>query len=153
MLTEVHRGERLDRVYDTAVSYLSFIETTKDHTSLKAIWFCIQFVLCLQGKTRDKYRLDDQQYDEDAHVAELKENNSLTVLGYYQIYKLIILYLYGNYSAALDVLQDGPPLVGGSTFLSMAFLFYDTLTRIAIFATRCASGRSRALKIIGRSIC
>jgi predicted ATPase/signal transduction histidine kinase len=135
MLTEVHRGERLDRVHDTAVSYLAFIEKTKDHASIKAIWFCIQFVLCLQGKTRDKYRLDDQHYDEHTHVAELQENNSLTVLGYYQIYKLILLYLYGNYSAALDVLQDSPPPVGGSTFLSMAFLFYDTLTRIAIFPT------------------
>ncbi|MEP7189960.1 MAG: hypothetical protein ABI901_12285, partial [Roseiflexaceae bacterium] len=87
-LTQIHCGENLDRVYHELGTYLPLIEKTKDHTSIKAMSLCRQFILCLQGKTRDRYRLDDDRYDEDAQVAELIANSNLIVFGYYLLYKL-----------------------------------------------------------------
>jgi signal transduction histidine kinase/ActR/RegA family two-component response regulator len=147
-LTQIHRGERLDRLYQELAAYLPFIEKAKDDTSIKAISLCRQFILCLQGQTRDTYRLDDDHYDEDAQVAELKENSSLTVLGYYLLYKLILLYLYGNYSAALKVAQEGMPVNVGNTFISMALLFYHSLTLMALYSTMSPEEQQAALKTL-----
>ncbi len=144
LLTEIHRGERLDRVYQEVLTYLPFVERTKDHASIKAVLACRQFILCLKGQTREKDRLDDSQYDEDAQVAELRANGSLTVLGYYLLYKLIILYIYGNYTAAQNMAGDGLPPIGGNTFLTMAFLFYTSLIKIALYPTLPAEAQRAA---------
>jgi signal transduction histidine kinase/ActR/RegA family two-component response regulator len=133
LLAEIHRGERLDQVYQEAVRYLPFVERAQDDASIKAVSACRQFILCLKGQTRDRTRLDDQQYDEQGQVAELRANNSLTVLGYCLLYKLIVLYMYGDYSAARLVSQDASPMIGRNTFFCMVYLFYDTLTISALY--------------------
>src|SRR5262249_48768787 len=84
LLAEIHRGQRLDQVYQEVVRYLPFVERTRDDASIKTVSVCRQFILCLKGQTRDRMRLDDDQYDEDGQAAELREN--ATALGYYLLY-------------------------------------------------------------------
>jgi predicted ATPase/signal transduction histidine kinase/tRNA A-37 threonylcarbamoyl transferase component Bud32/ActR/RegA family two-component response regulator len=146
--TEIHRGERLDLVYQETITYLPFVEKTKDDASIKAVLFSRQFLLCLKGQTQEKDRLDDDRYDEDAQVAELRANSSLTVLGYYLLDKLILLYLYEDYSAALKVAEEGRPVTGGNTFVSMAFLLYDSLTLTALYASLPVTDQQAALETL-----
>ena len=148
LLVEIHRGERLDFVYQEAVKYLSFVEKSKDQTTINVILLCRQFTLCLQKKTRDKYRLDDDGYDEAAQVMAVKEANNWTLLFYHLSLKLIIFYLYGDYHEALNVFQEGLPLTTGGTFTYTPFLFYGALTLAALYPTLPEEEMEQALETL-----
>jgi tetratricopeptide (TPR) repeat protein len=66
------------------------------------------------------------------------QDNNLTAIATAYIYKLLLAYCYGNYTAALDYLAQGKQYliaVSGLAFVPN-FHFYAALTHLALFPTR-----------------
>ncbi|MEG4911987.1 AAA family ATPase [Microcoleus sp. B7-D4] len=77
-------------------------------------------------------------YDETVMISKHHQNNDLTAIAAVYIYKLLLAYCYGNYTAALNYIAQGQQYlmaVSGSVFVP-AFHFYAALTHLALFPTQ-----------------
>ncbi|MEG4859279.1 adenylate/guanylate cyclase domain-containing protein [Microcoleus sp. K1-B6] len=77
-------------------------------------------------------------YDETVMIPKYHQDNDFTVVATTYIYKLLLAYLWGNYTAALDNIAQAKQYlmaVSGLAFVAI-FHFYAALTHLALFPTR-----------------
>jgi len=77
-------------------------------------------------------------YDETVMIPKHYQNNEFTAIAIAYIYKLLLAYCYGNYTAALDYIAQGQQYliaVSGLVFVPI-FHFYAALTHLALFRTQ-----------------
>ncbi|MBD0342939.1 MAG: hypothetical protein ICV61_19325, partial [Microcoleus sp. Co-bin12] len=77
-------------------------------------------------------------YDETVRIPKHNQDNELSALACAYIYKLLLAYCYGNYTAALDYIAQGQQYlmaVSGLVFVPI-FHFYAALTNLALFPTQ-----------------
>jgi predicted ATPase/signal transduction histidine kinase len=79
-------------------------------------------------------------YDETLMIPQHLQSGDLTALAYAYIYKLMLAYLFGNYTAALaDIIQGSKYLQAVSGMIPVpVFHFYAALTHLVLFATQSA---------------
>jgi hypothetical protein len=77
-------------------------------------------------------------YDETVMIPKHNQDNNLSPIANAYIYKLLLAYCYGNYTAALDyICQVKPYLMALSGLVHVpAFHFYAALTYLALFSTQ-----------------
>ncbi|MEG4329015.1 AAA family ATPase, partial [Microcoleus sp. herbarium5] len=77
-------------------------------------------------------------YDETVMIPKHNQDNDLTKIAIAYIYKLLLAYCYGNYTAALDYIAQGQQyLIAVSGMLLVPnFHFYAALTHLALFPTQ-----------------
>ncbi|MDF0556962.1 AAA family ATPase [Kamptonema sp. UHCC 0994] len=76
-------------------------------------------------------------YDETVMIPKHHQNNDLTAIAAVYIYKLLLAYSFGNYTAALEHITQAKPYlmaVSGFVFVPI-FHFYAALTNLALFPT------------------
>ena len=86
-------------------------------------------------------------YDETVMIPKHLQDGDLTALAYAYIYKLMLAYLFSNYSAALENITKGDrylQAVSGMIPIPV-FHFYAALTSLAIFAEQLESDRAETL--------
>jgi len=77
-------------------------------------------------------------YDETVMIPKHYQNNEFTAIAIAYIYKLLLAYCYGNYTAALDYIAQGQQYlmaVSGLVFVPI-FHLYAALTNLALFPTQ-----------------
>ncbi|MEG4303486.1 adenylate/guanylate cyclase domain-containing protein [Microcoleus sp. D3_18a_C4] len=77
-------------------------------------------------------------YDETVMIPKHHQDNNLTAIAVVYIYKLLLAYSCGNYTAALDCVGQGKQYliaVSGLAFVPI-FHFYAAVTHLALFPTR-----------------
>ncbi|MFM9265252.1 AAA family ATPase [Tychonema sp. BBK16] len=95
---------------------------------------------CLIGST----------YDETVMIPKHYQDNEFTALACACIFKLLLAYCYGNYTAALDnITQVKQYLMGvsGSAFVPI-FHFYAALTHLALFRAQSAIEQTEILALV-----
>ncbi len=137
-------GKNLDIVYEDSLKYLSFLKKTTI-ISLNAHLTYTQLFLNLKGKTKDKYGLGD---DEEIRIKSIKKNNDLYNLNTYFIIKLIIYYLYGNYTKAIKTALKAEPFLHGltGTYIYSKYYFYYSLALTACYSSLQPEEKEKALK-------
>ncbi|NQE33805.1 AAA family ATPase [Microcoleus asticus] len=89
-------------------------------------------------------------YDETVMIPKHYEDNEFTAIACACIYKLLLAYCYGNYTAALDhITQVKQYLMGvsGSTFVPI-FHFYAALTHLALFRAQPAIEQTEIIALV-----
>ncbi|MBE9123896.1 AAA family ATPase [Tychonema sp. LEGE 07199] len=89
-------------------------------------------------------------YDETVMIPKHYQDNEFTAIACACIYKLLLAYCYGNYTAALDhITQVQQYLMGvsGSTFVPI-FHFYAALTHLALFRAQPETKQTEILGLV-----
>ena len=91
-----------------------------------------------------------QAYDETVMIPKHHQNNDLTGIALAYIYKLLLAYSWGNYTAALDHIATAKQYliaVSGLVFIPI-FHFYAALTHLALFPTQPESEQASILALV-----
>ena len=86
-------------------------------------------------------------YDETVMLPKQKQDNDLGSISYAYIYKLMLAYLFGNYTAALNHLTQAKQYLmaaSGTVFIPI-FHFYAALTYITLFTTEIGAEQTEIL--------
>ncbi len=89
-------------------------------------------------------------YDETVMLPKHHQDNALTLIAFAYIYKLMLGYIFGNYTAALDHSVKAKQYlmsVSATTFIPI-FYFYAALTHLAIFPTQSESEQAEFLALL-----
>ncbi|MBN3923463.1 ATP-binding sensor histidine kinase [Nostoc sp. NMS4] len=94
-----------------------------------------QAIANLLGEAKDPCRLVGDAYNEDTAPLEQMAVNNRTGTYFFYIYKLILCYLFGSYTEALDNANEAEKYENSVTGMLdvPVFCFYDTLTQLALY--------------------
>ncbi|MEH2216962.1 MAG: AAA family ATPase [Nostoc sp.] len=95
-------GEQLESVDQQQLSYIDLLQKFKLDFPINYIKIWHQLTLNLQGKSQEKYHLIGDSFNEVAMLPYLQATNNVTSLFAVYVAKLILLYLFKDYSQAID---------------------------------------------------
>lgn len=147
------RGYILDDLIKIARDNLGFINRIKEKNSGLYVTAVLQMALCLKGHTKERGSFSDDTYNEYLHVRQMKEENNLTPLSVYYIFKMQALYIFGDYSSAFTMAKESERIIEAS--LAQAQLpehyFYYSLTLTALYPAATAVEKKGYLKMLKRN--
>ncbi|MCP4130155.1 MAG: response regulator, partial [bacterium] len=87
------------------------------------------------GESEDRTQLKGKLFNEEISVPELQKANDITGLAFYYIPKIILCYLFEEYSKGLEICQNEEIILGGvfAQLLIQVFHFYHALTLAALY--------------------
>ncbi len=130
-------GHELAPLEDEMRAYCQALMNLKQTTSLTYSQIYLQAVLNLLGKSDNSCILSGDASNEEAVLQSLQEANDISGLHYFFLNKLILCYMFGDFTQAIaQATQVEQYLKGGTGFITVpAFRFYDSLTTLAEFFT------------------
>lgn len=128
-------GEQLDSVAQQQASYIDLMLKFKQEFSIyyNKVWH--QLTLNLQGLGRDNYHLIGESFDESAMLPYLQATNNGTLLFATYVAKVILLYLFKDYTAAVHNAKLAAEHAGsGAGMMTVAeHNFYYSLALLALY--------------------
>ncbi|UBF25955.1 AAA family ATPase [Kovacikia minuta CCNUW1] len=130
-------GQELSALETEMRSYSHALENLKQTTSLTYSQIYWQAVLNLLGKAEDCCTLSGEALQEETILPSLTEANDISGLHYFYLNKLILCYLFEDFTQAIDVAAKAAQyLAGGTGFITVPiFHFYDSLAALATYPT------------------
>lgn len=146
--TLLFTGKSLESVSKEVKKYYPFIEKTKSRVLMNLFMPYMQFNLNLRGIIKKNSSLTDANYNEESGLKDIRASKNLTTLCLFQICKLKLLYLFGNYRAAKAIVteleQNKVALVGTAPIIEL--VFYCFLNTAALFSKYTKKEKESALK-------
>ncbi|MEG4630482.1 AAA family ATPase [Microcoleus sp. AR_TQ3_B6] len=136
--THLFAGVELDTWEPKIADYRAVMAQLKQYSAQIYLDMIHQTVLNLRETRIRSDCLIGRAYDETVMIPKHYQDNEFTAIACACIYKLLLAYCYGNYTAALDnITQVKQYLMGvsGSVFVPI-FHFYAALTHLALFPTQ-----------------
>jgi predicted ATPase/signal transduction histidine kinase/ActR/RegA family two-component response regulator len=134
--------------WETDVSpYTKDLERLKQSATQAYLEMKRQVALNLMARGSQSDCLIGIAYDEMVMIPKHLQDGDLTALAYVYIYKLMLAYLFGNYTAALEYDTQGKlylQAVSGMIPVPV-FHFYAALTHLALFTAQSASEQAETL--------
>ncbi|MEG4855398.1 AAA family ATPase [Microcoleus sp. B5-D4] len=130
-------GENLESVYQECEKFLSFVEQTNDENMMAAFATLQRTILNLQGLTHNRYRLDDEGFNEESTIEKWKKNHFYIGIHWLDTFKTQILYTYGKYQDAFKIARENSKMLGidGGFFNITQHYLYDSLILTALYPT------------------
>ncbi|MEG4446059.1 AAA family ATPase [Microcoleus sp. AT9_B5] len=136
--THLFAGVELDTWEPEIASYRAVMAQLKQYSARVYLDMIQQTVQNLRETHTRPDLLTGSAYDETVMIPRHYQDNEFTAIACACIFKLLLAYCYGNYTAALDhITQVKQYLMGvsGSAFVPI-FHFYAALTNLALFPTQ-----------------
>ena len=131
-------GVELDTWETEIVSYSAALAQAKQYSAQAYLDMTAADGAELEGNRIQPDCLIGTAYDETVMIPKHHQDNELTAIALVYIYKLLLAYSFGNYTAALDyIAQAKQYLMAVSGLVSVPiFHFYAALTHLALFPTQ-----------------
>ncbi|MFB2975706.1 AAA family ATPase [Microseira sp. BLCC-F43] len=129
-------GQELTELEQEIRAYSQVLDNLKQETTLNFTQIFLQVVLNLLGQAENPCCLLGEIYNEEKFVPLLIEANVILGLHYIYLHKLILCYLFEDFSQAVENAAIGKQyLAGGIGFINVpVFYFYESLTALAVYA-------------------
>jgi PAS domain S-box-containing protein len=135
----VIKGDPLDEIFEESQVYLEFARRTKQAVPLNMIFFSQRLILSLKGQTREPGSFSDDNYDEVAHVNQIKASGAIRPIFWYHKTKMQALYLFEKYQEALEIgLESDRATAAGAAAGAVTVAehyFYYSLILVALYPT------------------
>ncbi|MEC4983866.1 MAG: AAA family ATPase, partial [Oscillatoria sp. PMC 1076.18] len=141
-------GKELNNLQTEMLNYCLNLQKLKQQTALGYLQIYRQAVLNLLGKTTSTYRLLGDAYNEEIQLPIQQKNNDLTAINYCHLNKLVLCYLFENYSEAVEnanLVETYLDAVPALIFVPI-FYFYDSLTQLAVYPDQNQSTQEKILE-------
>ncbi|MEG3989343.1 AAA family ATPase [Microcoleus sp. S28C3] len=148
--TYLFAGVELDTWEPEIASYRAVMAQLKQSSARVYLDMIQQTVQNLRETRIRPDLLIGSAYDETVMIPKHYEDNEFTAIACACIFKLLLAYCYGNYTAALDhITQVKQYLMGvsGSTFVPI-FHFYAALTHLALFPAQPAIEQTEIIALV-----
>ncbi|WP_392532252.1 AAA family ATPase [Nostoc sp. C117] len=130
------KGDRLSDIYAETEKYLSYVQQVNDANMLYAFTLQRQFLLNLQGISKNTDLLDEQN-DQDIPYIEVwrEKRNFEHGINWYSFLKIQLSYLYGRYEDGLKAAQEAEKTLPANSgfFPIIQYHFYYPLTLAAVY--------------------
>ena len=140
-------GKELGELEREMATYSEAIAHLKQETALNLLALYRQVVLNLLGSVNNSCCLIGKSYDEQTALSRLLETNHRTAIFDIYFHKLILCYLFGQYSQALENAAIVQKYLDGATAtLSVPiFHFYDSLAQLSVYPRAPKSRQKRLI--------
>ncbi|MEG4862684.1 MULTISPECIES: AAA family ATPase [unclassified Microcoleus] len=148
--TYLFAGVELDTWEAEIASFRAVMAQLKQYSARVYLDMIQQTVQNLRETHTRQDLLIGSAYDETVMIPKHYQDNEFTAIACACIYKLLLAYCYGNYTAALDhITQVQQYLMGvsGSTFVPI-FHFYAALTHLALFSAQPETKQTEILGLV-----
>ncbi|MEG5064014.1 AAA family ATPase [Microcoleus sp. B3-A4] len=148
--TYLFAGVELDTWEPEIASYRAVMAQLKQYSARVYLDMIQQTVQNLRETRIRPDLLIGSAYDETVMIPKHYQDNEFTAIACACIFKLLLAYCYGNYTAALDhISQVKQYLMGvsGSAFVPI-FHFYAALTRLALFRAQPEAEQTEILALV-----
>jgi PAS domain S-box-containing protein len=141
-------GEKLDFVEKEMHLYSNAIKKLKHAQSFHNHELYRQAVANLRGQSDLCYELNGLYYDEKQMLSKLKKTKDRTSIHKLYFIKLFLCYLFGKYQLAVKYANLAEGYIDGviGMLVVPTFYFYDSLSRLAVFAKSKRSEQKRLYK-------
>ncbi|WP_349775300.1 trifunctional serine/threonine-protein kinase/ATP-binding protein/sensor histidine kinase [Geitlerinema calcuttense] len=144
------QGRNLSQILSELPGYLQFTQKSKNQMATDTIQGLEFILLNLRKLTEHKLAFSTETLDDAVFQSNCEQNQNFYSLCIYQILKLQILYLYGEFQEALklvETIEKNLQFVTG-IFVSTEFNFYNSLLLAALYPTATAEEQQRYLEKI-----
>ena len=143
-------GVSLDDWQQEIENYCVVFATVKQESPLAYLKMKEQMVHNLRETVNEPDLLMGIAYDETVMIPQHHQDNQLNALAFVYIYKLILAYLFGNYTNALDYIAEAHLylMAVGGTFFTPVFHFYAGLTYFALGSTQSEIEQANTLALV-----
>ncbi|MEG4858350.1 AAA family ATPase [Microcoleus sp. K1-B6] len=148
--THLFAGVELDTWEPEIASYRAVMAQLKQYSARVYLDMIQQTVQNLRETHTRPDLLIGSAYDETVMIPKHYQDNEFTAIACACIFKLLLAYCYGNYTAALDhITQVKQYLMGvsGSAFVPI-FHFYAALTHLALFPAQPAIEQTEIIALV-----
>ncbi|MEG4499726.1 AAA family ATPase [Microcoleus sp. F10-C6] len=148
--THLFAGVELDTWEPEIANYRAVMAQLKQYSARVYLDMIQQTVQNLRETHTRPDLLIGSAYDETVMIPKHYQDNEFTAIACACIFKLLLAYCYGNYTAALDhISQVKQYLMGvsGSTFVPI-FHFYAALTHLALFPAHPAIEQNEIIALV-----
>ncbi|MBX9257357.1 AAA family ATPase [Desmonostoc muscorum CCALA 125] len=134
-------GKQLASVEQEMPTYWDAIKKIKQETALHYHEIYWQTVLNLMGKNQNPCILKGEAYDEEKMLPLHQATNDAVAIYFVYLGKLVLGYLFGNYSQALENINQAENYLSAAAgqVVFVIFHFYDSLIRLAMYGDRLES--------------
>ncbi|PSB09853.1 hypothetical protein C7B76_24775 [filamentous cyanobacterium CCP2] len=143
-------GQDLPTLQKDLQNYIQVLTHLKQFRNVDALEMYLQVVLNLTEKSQQPDRLIGEVFDENIRLPKLQQNNDRHALFHIYLHKLVLSYLFQQYSNAATLTNFAEQYLDGvvSLALVVTYYFYDSLTRIAIYPNASSSEQTLLLERI-----
>ncbi|MDZ8188044.1 MAG: AAA family ATPase [Nostoc sp. ChiSLP02] len=145
------KGDRLSDVYTETEKYLSYVQQVNDANMLYAFSLQRQFLLSLQGISKNTDFLDNHN-DRDIPYIEVwrQKHNFEHGINWYCFLKIQLSYLYGRYTDALDAAQEAQETLPANSgfFPIIQYHFYYPLALAAVYPNATSNEKKQYWEIM-----
>jgi predicted ATPase/GAF domain-containing protein/anti-anti-sigma regulatory factor len=143
-------GDELDLVDEEIDQDLALVQRTNELMTTLILKAAKQVVANLRGQTRSLHSLDDETFEEADFARQLEEMKLSVVAGWYYAHKQQLYYLYGDYRAALSLLEPIEKLITGWAchFFTADVTYYGCLILAAAYEAASPAERERYMAMI-----
>ncbi len=109
-----------------------------------------QSVYALLGLTKNKFMIDGDFFSEDVDLEAIKKSDYSAGLGIYYTFKLILIFILGDYNNCLEYANQGKKYIelNYGQFQSYAFIFFACLTYLLNINNLTKKEKKQALKYV-----
>ncbi|MEG5085387.1 MULTISPECIES: protein kinase domain-containing protein [unclassified Microcoleus] len=148
--TNFFSGVELDTWEPEIAAYSAVMAQVKQYSAQVYLDMTQQMVLNLREDGILSDCLIGSAYDETVMIPKHHEVNEFTAIATAYIYKLLLAYCYGNYTAAIDYIAQAKQYLMAVSGLVLVpiFHFYAALTHLALFPTQPAIEQTEILGLV-----
>jgi signal transduction histidine kinase len=149
----IERGDPLQNVIAQAQRYASFARESSNTVISQVIEMELQFVACLQGKTRSLSSLDGHGFDAAAFNASLTQAGFGTGPAFLHILEQMLHYLAGHYHESLRASRSAREVIGAVSAmpLEVHHHVFQALAAAALYAGAAADDRQNYRDMVERA--
>ncbi|MGL4503689.1 MAG: AAA family ATPase [Planktothrix sp.] len=135
------RGTHLPDAWTELSNFLAVTQETQNQWATDNILGFKIGLANLLGNTTDELTFEVEEISESAYLSNSQEHQSWQGICYYKIVKFAILYLYGAFAEALNLVPDIAQLIPTITgnIIVADYNFYHSLTLAALYPTASSS--------------
>ncbi len=129
-------------------NYLRIVADCEYQDSLDSGTLFLQMQLNFRGLTVDEFSLSDDEFDEQATLAGMRERSFMTGVANYHIYKAEIHYFYDDFAGAMEHILRQDTLIAKKMSLPQLVRFYTVsfLTRASLYLEMSADDQAKTRK-------
>ncbi|MEH1932686.1 MAG: AAA family ATPase [Nostoc sp.] len=145
------KGDRLSDIYAETEKYLSYVQQVNDANMLYTFSLQQQFLLNLQGISKNTDLLDDRNGEDIPYIEVWRQKNNFDHgINWYCFLKIQLSYLYGHYADAVKAAEEAEKTLGCNSgfFPIIQYHFYYPLSLVALYSDATLEKKKQDWEII-----
>lgn len=154
ILKKAVKGDQLDDLITKSRNHLEYIYRVKERNAELYNEIILNMALCLKGETKGLTSFETSEFNEDAKVKKMIEEDDTLSLHVFYVFKIKVAFIIGDYKTALKIAEEAEKIKEnslGQIHLAEHF-FYQSLVLAANYLNVSDKERKKFKKLLARNV-